>query len=289
MSPSADGDVGGAQAGELVCLGSSVVVDRLGVRHCLQRGDDQLSPESGDVVWMTEALEMPLQLVDHEAVELGEALDERSRPRGAPQQLVEPIGVVPEHCSVDERSAQLLDVRFLGSQPLRQHLDERSDLVEMSIGQRDEQRILVREVLVQRSDRDLGGFGHLVRRRRVVPALVENASSLVQDTGVERPRPLLNRSFAGRPWKVGDHDAHVLISDEHGGVVRTWRHELVVASIDDTSCRYTDRIDIDAGILTPVIVAFAHVFYRYRQRRWRELARLLAATVATQPSATSRA
>jgi hypothetical protein len=151
---------------------------------------------------MTEALEMPLQLVDHEAVELGEALDERSRPRGAPEQLVEPIGVVPEHRGIDERSAQLLDVRFLGSQPLRQHLDERSDLVEMSIGQRDEQRILVREVLVQRSDRDLGGFGHLVRRRRVVPALVENASSLVQDTGVERPRPLLNRSFAGRPWKV---------------------------------------------------------------------------------------
>ena len=117
-----------------------------------------------------------------------------------------------------------------------------------------------------------------------------------------------------RPWQVGDHlegwtflfgvlpfsrhhldvvsidhDAHVLISDEHGGAIRTWRHELVVASIDDTSCRYTDRIDIDAGILTPMIVAFAHVFYRYRQRRWRELARLLAATVATQPSATSRA
>ena len=116
-----------------------------------------------------------------------------------------------------------------------------------------------------------------------------------------------------RPWRVGDHvegwtflfgvmpfsrhhldvvwiddDAHLLISDEHGGVVRTWRHELIVAPIDETSCRYTDRIDIDAGILTPVVAAFAHVFYRYRQRRWRELARLLAATVATQPCVTSR-
>jgi hypothetical protein len=77
-----------------------------------------------------------------------------------------------------------------------------------------------------------------------------------------------------------DDDARVLTSDEHGGMIRTWRHDLTVTPVDDTSCRYEDRIEIDAGWLTPVVAAYAWLFYRHRQRRWRELARLLAATVA---------
>ena len=107
-----------------------------------------------------------------------------------------------------------------------------------------------------------------------------------------------------RPWQVGDHlqgwtflfgvlpfsyhhitvasiddDARVVASDEHGGVIRTWRHDVIVTPLDDISCRYDDRIDIDAGVLTPVVAAYARLFYRYRQHRWRALARLLAATV----------
>jgi hypothetical protein len=106
-----------------------------------------------------------------------------------------------------------------------------------------------------------------------------------------------------RPWQVGDHlqgwtflfgvlpfsyhhitvasiddDARAVASDEHGGVIRTWRHDVTVTPIDETACRYDDRIDIDAGILTPVVAAYARLFYRYRQHRWRALARLLAAT-----------
>ena len=74
-----------------------------------------------------------------------------------------------------------------------------------------------------------------------------------------------------------DDDARVLVSDEHGGLVRSWHHELVVTPIDDTSCAYEDRVDIDAGVFTSVVAAFALAFYRHRQRRWRRLARLLAA------------
>ncbi len=106
-----------------------------------------------------------------------------------------------------------------------------------------------------------------------------------------------------RPWQVGDHlqgwtflfgvlpfsyhhitvasiddDARAVASDEHGGVIRTWRHDVTVTPIDETACRYDDRIDIDDGILTPVVAAYARLFYRYRQHRWRALARLLAAT-----------
>ncbi|MEO1058445.1 MAG: hypothetical protein AAFY28_16175, partial [Actinomycetota bacterium] len=74
-----------------------------------------------------------------------------------------------------------------------------------------------------------------------------------------------------------DHDAKVVISDEHGGAVRTWRHRLITTPIDATRCSYEDRVDIDAGVLTPVVYAFAWLFYRGRQRRWRTLAPILAA------------
>lgn len=74
-----------------------------------------------------------------------------------------------------------------------------------------------------------------------------------------------------------DDVAHQLVTNERGGVVRTWRHTIVVEALDDDTCRYEDEIDIDAGLLTPVVSAFARVFYVYRQRRWTRLAVLLAA------------
>jgi hypothetical protein len=69
-----------------------------------------------------------------------------------------------------------------------------------------------------------------------------------------------------------DNEHRVLRSQEHGGLVRQWNHEIEVEPISESRCRYTDRIEIDAGLLTPAVVAYARVFYRLRQRRWRVLA-----------------
>lgn len=74
-----------------------------------------------------------------------------------------------------------------------------------------------------------------------------------------------------------DHDARLLRSDEGGGFIRSWRHDITVEPVDERTCRYTDVIEIDAGPLTAVVWAFAEGFYRIRQRRWRELARILGA------------
>ena len=60
---------------------------------------------------------------------------------------------------------------------------------------------------------------------------------------------------------------------EHGGVLRAWNHTLHVEPLEANSCRYSDTVDIDAGILTAVVVAIANGIYRYRQRRWRKLVR----------------
>jgi len=56
----------------------------------------------------------------------------------------------------------------------------------------------------------------------------------------------------------------------HGSFISTWDHFI---SIRETGagCRYSDRVEIKAGLLTPLVVVFAWFFYRHRQRRWQRL------------------
>jgi hypothetical protein len=72
-----------------------------------------------------------------------------------------------------------------------------------------------------------------------------------------------------------DEASRVLSSRERGGLIRVWNHDIEVTPIDELSCRYRDQIEIRAGLLTPVIVLYAHGFYLMRQRRWRALAKEL--------------
>ncbi len=73
-----------------------------------------------------------------------------------------------------------------------------------------------------------------------------------------------------------DHEQMILTSDEHGGLIRSWVHDIIVEPVDADRCRYTDRVAIDAGWATLPVTAFAWVFYRRRQRRWRRLAQELS-------------
>jgi ligand-binding SRPBCC domain-containing protein len=85
---------------------------------------------------------------------------------------------------------------------------------------------------------------------------------------------------------VQDVDAaeRTLRTEEHGGMVRSWRHTLHAEPLADGRTRYSDTVEIDGGPLTPLLVGFAHVMYRYRQRRWRELVRLPALTAVNRRS-----
>jgi len=74
-----------------------------------------------------------------------------------------------------------------------------------------------------------------------------------------------------------DDAARTLTSRERGGLLRRWDHAIIVEPIDDRSCTYRDTVTIEAGPFTPLVAAYAHWFYRVRQRRWRALARELAA------------
>jgi hypothetical protein len=66
-----------------------------------------------------------------------------------------------------------------------------------------------------------------------------------------------------------------LKSEEEGWIVRRWNHRIRVDHDTEQRCWYTDEIDIEAGLLTGAIWAYAQVFYRYRQSRWRRLAKTL--------------
>ena len=71
---------------------------------------------------------------------------------------------------------------------------------------------------------------------------------------------------------VGLHEGNrELTSRESGGPIRQWNHRIVIEPVAEDRCHYTDEIDIEAGLFTPLVWAYAHAFYRYRQRRWRRL------------------
>lgn len=72
-----------------------------------------------------------------------------------------------------------------------------------------------------------------------------------------------------------DDERFILESAEHGGLIRRYRHRLEVEPLGDTEARYTDYLDVDAGILTDLVFPTFVALYtvRHEQRR----ARLLAA------------
>ena len=75
--------------------------------------------------------------------------------------------------------------------------------------------------------------------------------------------------------RLDDTDREIVTS-EGGGLVKEWHHRITIDERGPWRSFYTDEIDIKAGVLTPLVWAYAQFFYRYRQRRWRKLARRLA-------------
>ncbi len=72
-----------------------------------------------------------------------------------------------------------------------------------------------------------------------------------------------------------DEDRRELRTAERGGFVERWDHLIRAEALPGGRTLYTDEVTIEAGALTPAVWAVAHAFYRYRQMRWRGLARVL--------------
>lgn len=53
-------------------------------------------------------------------------------------------------------------------------------------------------------------------------------------------------------------------------LIRKWDHRITIES-SGSGTLYRDHVIVDAGVLTVFVWAFAQLFYRHRQRRWRRL------------------
>jgi hypothetical protein len=84
----------------------------------------------------------------------------------------------------------------------------------------------------------------------------------------------------GAQWIVpSTHEPEVgewpkcLRDNGHSSLISTWDHWITITPSSGGDTLYSDQVEIAAGVMTPVIWAFAQVFYRHRQHRWRRLAR----------------
>ncbi|MFO7550626.1 MAG: hypothetical protein R6W80_04415 [Haliea sp.] len=71
-----------------------------------------------------------------------------------------------------------------------------------------------------------------------------------------------------------DRSTNTILSEERGSLARVWNHRIHFQQVAPGKLAYTDEIEIKASWLTPLIWAFAQLFYRHRQRRWRVLLNL---------------
>lgn len=63
----------------------------------------------------------------------------------------------------------------------------------------------------------------------------------------------------------------VLRDNGSGTLIHKWDHWIFLEDVGGGQTRYTDRLDVEAGVLTPFVWLFARIFYGHRQRRWRAL------------------
>ena len=56
----------------------------------------------------------------------------------------------------------------------------------------------------------------------------------------------------------------------HSMLIKRWDHRITLEPLG-MGTLYRDHVIIEAGVLTVFVWAFAQLFYRHRQRRWRKL------------------
>lgn len=65
-----------------------------------------------------------------------------------------------------------------------------------------------------------------------------------------------------------NEQTHEIQSREYNTLVPVWNHLVKIEPVDDKSVRYTDEIDLYAGILTGFVAWWSSCFYRHRQKQW---------------------
>jgi hypothetical protein len=78
-------------------------------------------------------------------------------------------------------------------------------------------------------------------------------------------------SFGVHTIKVKKFDIDKILTHENNKEVRVWNHIITLEKCGKNKTKYSDIVEVRAGLKTPFIWLWANVFYRHRQRKWREL------------------
>ena len=66
-----------------------------------------------------------------------------------------------------------------------------------------------------------------------------------------------------------DQSTWEICSREHNAFVPVWNHRIKLEKRSEDQTVYTDEVEIYAGWKTPIVFAWATLFYKHRQKRWR--------------------
>jgi hypothetical protein len=65
-----------------------------------------------------------------------------------------------------------------------------------------------------------------------------------------------------------NRDTFIIRSREGNRFVPIWNHTITLKPAGPNSAEYTDKIELDAGLLTGIVSIWSTAFYRHRQKKW---------------------
>ena len=72
-----------------------------------------------------------------------------------------------------------------------------------------------------------------------------------------------------------DKENKIILSNEYNKIVKIWNHLIIMENIGENEIKYTDEVEIYAGILTLFTAIWAKLFYKHRQKKWKRISMLL--------------
>jgi hypothetical protein len=115
---------------------------------------------------------------------------------------------------------------------------------------------------------------------RFVPVQVPALPTIWEERSYLVELRLFDRISLGKQWIVitrqivettPGQQRYELRDNGHGDLIATWDHRIFVHEPADGCTNYTNQVEVKPRLLTPFVWAFASMFYRYRQHRWRQL------------------
>jgi len=74
-----------------------------------------------------------------------------------------------------------------------------------------------------------------------------------------------------------DEENKIIISKEHNNIVKIWNHKIKIEDKGENIIKYTDEIELYAGVFTLFIAIWGIMFYKHRQKKWKKIVKTFSA------------